>query len=151
MTCCQMRVSSNLADNSLYAAHDAKDTMNFKFVLSRPRLSRIFSHQWRRTRDCSPNCLRKRLPSVAVRMSRLPLTFYHAAPPRLPSTAVLRSHRLAFLVGLLFCFERTRARDPNKFIVVRVPLYDNPTVMPRFSHRQSRDALVAYAFRRTAN
>jgi hypothetical protein len=43
---------------------------------------------------------------------------------------VLRSHRLAFLVGVFFCCERTRTRNPNKFIVVSVPLYDNPTGMP---------------------
>lgn len=43
---------------------------------------------------------------------------------------MIRSHRLAFLVGVFFCCERTRARNPNKFIVVRVSLYDNPTGMP---------------------
>ena len=64
--------------------------------------------------------------------------------------AMLRSHRLAFLVGVFFCFERTRARNPNKFIVVRVPLYDNPTGIPRLLHHQSRDTLVAYVFRRNS-
>jgi hypothetical protein len=59
---------------------------------------------------------------------------------------VLRNHRLAFLVGVFFCFERTRARNPNKFIVVRVPLYDNPTVMACLLHHQSHNTLVAYAF-----
>ena len=63
---------------------------------------------------------------------------------------MLRSHRLAFLVGVFLVFERTRTRNPNKFILVRIPLYDNPTVMARLLHHQSRDALVAYAFRRNS-